>query len=467
MEVTRLLLIDDGLVIITPEKTQVISDEVIIKNYFDNLAKKQIKKMVRTKDKEFATITFADNNRFQFRNFNEIKKKKFCAELNKEISKFKFKQIASKISGKNVVLTLGAIGTTTITANVLNESIDAKATANDTSIVSSDDSLNPFNVELEDIQGAEKPTDYSEEVTYIQENDKILTASENKDDELSNETNNDELDLDPLSFSNIGNENSIDEYFNDEYIDSDTINIEDLKNLKSYEEFTLFACKLFGVDYDKACELIKNEWHTFSEPGKVVDEHFAAELDRMKDLVSKGLINGDMNIIGIFLTIKNYANDYLNISDQAPIISNKTPEEREKDVVYMAKYIYGVENQELLNTMIAAARIESGCGKSDAAINKNNIGGNMSSKSTPDHLILNTYKTAEIGEESFVRNFLYCYGKASVKFGYDQSIPIPKLVSVIYCAGTADEWADAVSGIIVDQDVENTINKYLGNTKTI
>ena len=98
-------------------------------------------------------------------------------------------------------------------------------------------------------------------------------------------------------------------------------------------------------------------------------------------------------------------------------------------MIDIARYIYGIENNDLLNNMIAIHRLETGNGESEYATKLNNFGGNMNANPSQEQInrfvriiqpealdiknnpIPNIYKTAEIGEESMVRNFLNVYSK--------------------------------------------------------
>lgn len=478
MDITSLILSDEGVVFITSERTNVINDEVVLKNYFDNLSKKGIKRMTRTRDKAYSSLTFKDNTHVQFQNFNDIRRKTFCKELNKAITLFKLKQVAGKISGKNLVVIGSIVGAATIGITNLdsyaqtNEIVEAFNEVNlDENL---EDYLTPVTLKLEDINDDEDDIELPLEGTYAKERD------------YSNLDIDDSLDVDPLSLIkddkpqekiiaktavNIDEvvpakqqeEINIDEL--NQNIDNNTqVSFDDLKNFTSYDDYINLAANLYGVNIDKAYEIVKANYQSFTTPGKPVDDQYAQEIDRMKDLVNRGFINGDLNVIGIFLTIKDYAIDYQNLSKEPAIHSDKTQEEREKDVINIAKYIYGIDDSYLLNLLIATTRVESANFTSAATINKNNIGGNMSTAGTFEHPVLNTYKTAEIGEESFVRNFLNCYGKSLVAHNYDRTLPIPYVMKDKLCPHTPDEWAKVITEKVENVQASGVVESYLNNS---
>ena len=512
MSMTSLMLTKEGLVIITPEDERILNDEVIIKNYFDNLAKKEIKKMTRSSDKEIVSITYKDNSHVKFQNFNEIRKKRFSKELNKQLSIYKFKRVAEKLTGKKIITVGSIVGIASVSIINLDiqkePQINAITFENENSTSQSEEfntetkrkiNLAPIEIKLNDIDDEPVITEEKQSGTIVPDRD------------YSNLDIDDELDIDPLSLVDSGDiDDAIDQIFADndikvpelnkeeivkdtnlsnteqkENIDTEEINSEiktinstndnldytnftALKDIDNYEGFINVAANLYGVDYQKATELVKEKWDTFKTPGNPVNEHYAQELDRMKDLVSRGFINGDMNVIGIFLTIKDYAIDNLNLSNQPAIPSNKTQEEREKDILNIAKYVYGIDDDYLLNLLIATTRVESANFTSAATINKNNIGGNMSTAGTFEHPVLNTYKTAELGEESFVRNFLNCYGKSLVAHNYDRTIPVPYVMKDKLCPHTPDEWAKVITEKVEYVQASGIVDAYLGNSsKTI
>lgn len=472
MDITSIILSDEGVVFIDSERTNVINDDVILKNYFENLAKKGIKRMTRTHDKVSSSLTFNDNTRIKFQNFNEIRKKSFCKELNKQISIFKLKEVAKKLSGKNLIIAGSIVGAVTIGVASLD---NVEAISNETipafNDVTEEDYLTPITIELEDI---------NEEENKI-ESESLEGRMFAKERDYSNINIDDENDVDPLSLieddepqvekevikdnpAPVKQQNEI----NVNELNQNTLNtkvsFDDLRNFTSYDEYIKLAADLYGVNIDKAYEIVKANYQNFTTPGKVVDDQYAQEIDRMKDLTNRGFIHADLNVIGIFLTVKDYAIDNLGLSKQAAIHSDKTQEEREKDVINIARYIYGIDDSYLLNLLIATTRVESANFTSAATINKNNIGGNMSTAGTFEHPVLNTYKTAEIGEESFVRNFLNCYGKSLVAHGYDRTMPIPYVMKDKLCPHTPDQWARVITEKVEYVQESGVVDAYLNNS---
>lgn len=481
MDITSVILSDEGVVFIDSERTNVINDDVILKNYFENLAKKGIKRMTRTTDKVSSSLTFNDNTRVKFQNFNEIRRKKFCRDLNKQISIFKLKQVAKKLSGKNLIIAGSLVGVVTIgVANLDNVEAISNEPVPTFNEITEEDYLTPVTIELEDIN---------------EEENKIEPESLNgrmfaKERDYSDIDIDDENDVDPLSLiendeieqkqvvpekqtvteapTTVKQQDSINiEKLNTNISDDVKVSFDDLRNFTSYDEYIKLAADLYGVNIDKAFEIVKANYQNFTTPGKVVDDQYAQEIDRMKDLTNRGFIHADLNVIGIFLTVKDYAIDNLGLSKQAAIHSDKTQEEREKDVINIARYIYGIDDSYLLNLLIATTRVESANFTSAATINKNNIGGNMSTAGTFEHPVLNTYKTAEIGEESFVRNFLNCYGKSLVAHGYDRTMPIPYVMKDKLCPHTPDEWARVITEKVEYVQESGVVDAYLNNSSKL
>ena len=463
----------NGIKLETNNQVKFITNSQTIKLLYDRLSESKITRCHNNKKKNTTSIMFNDTI-CRINDYEQIKKSKSFNNLNKQINYFKAKKIFDKFKNKKVAVIGSLVAVATIST--------AGAFANNQSDTESYN-LDSTQIEPKYIIGHLELNEdkYDEAINNIVDNvqnnntDNLSKISyEDEDVDPLSKANYEDEDIDPLSninyeesdieFDNLEKEEQLnDQSFSNtsqKSINNNVIDFSELQNFNSYGEYIDFAANLFGVDSNTAYKLIKENYEKFSEPGKTVNNVSSKELDRMKDLKNHGLIDGDINVIGIFLTIKDYALDNLNLANQTPIKSSKTPAEREKDVVFIAKYIYGVTNPDLMNTIIATCRTESGSGTSPAAQDKNNIGGNMKAGGG-----LNSYKTAEIGAESMVRNFLTIYDKSNVTYNYETSIPIPVLMSNIYCTHTPKEWAETVSGIIVDQDIEYTINNYL-NEKT-
>lgn len=206
-----------------------------------------------------------------------------------------------------------------------------------------------------------------------------------------------------------------------------------------------------------------------------------SELKNIYNLKQQGIINGDLDIIGTFILIKNYAIDNLNIDNQEPIISNKTIEEKEKDIIDIAKYIYGIDDTETLNIIIAIHRLETGNGTSEYVINLNNFGGNMNANPSEEQInrylriiqpknldiennpIPNIYKTAEIGEESMVRNFLNVYSKCLCDEECLKKANLAEFLSSYYCTHTPDEWAMVINDMLNKDTIQIAVNSYLND----
>ena len=455
-----------GIKFETNNQMKLIQNGKTAKMLFDRLAKEKITRYHNNKKKNFTSIMFGDTI-CRINNYNEIKKLKLFNSLNKEINNFKLQKVFEKLKSKKVIVIGSIVGIATI-SSIVNLPNNTETTNLESLMIEQasitghleldddvyeeelskltdkvyDDDIDPLtNISLEEYDENVIEDDNLDIVTnVIDENDDLEPTTNNIDE---NDNTLESISYDTTSIKQTSNSSNI-------------VDFSEMKNFSSYSEYIELAAKLYGVDSDTAFKLIQENYQKFTAPGKKVNAVYADELDRMKDLISRGLIEGDIKTIGIFLTIKDYALEHLNLGGQTPIKSSKTPAEREKDVVLIAKYIYGVTNPEMLNTMVAVCRTESGSGTSPVGQNKNNIGGNMGAGGK-----LNSYKTAEYGAEGMVRAFLTIYDKSLINNDYDTSIPIPRLMSKMYCFETYKEWEDVVSGIIVDQNIAEKVDNYL------
>lgn len=245
-----------------------------------------------------------------------------------------------------------------------------------------------------------------------------------------------------------------------EYIDYN-----DLEFINDYDEIIKFASKLYFVDYETSKNIVKENYNNIISTNIVVDNKCTLELDRMKDLINKNVINGDIYKIGIFISIKDYALKN-SLYEADAIKSTKTSAEKEKDLIMIAKYIYGIENEDLLKLILAIYKTETGHGTSKAALDLNNVGGNMSASATSEKLILNTYKTTEIGEESMIRNFLLCYDKCFYNPLCNPNDKPAYFISNMYCTHTPEEWENTITEIAESELVQKELNSYLNKNYT-
>lgn len=255
------------------------------------------------------------------------------------------------------------------------------------------------------------------------------------------------------------------------------IDYNDLCNLNSTDEYITFACKLFEVDTETAYQLLQDK---IGNMEYYINNSSSSELKQLYELHSLGIINGNLDVIGSFVIIKNYANNNLNINNQEPIISNKSTSDKEKDLINIAKYIYGIDNKEMLSTIIATYRLETGYGTSAYALKLNNLGGNMNfnpsqeqinrfiriiepkSLNTDETPIPNIYKNVELGEESMVRNFLNVYAKCLHDEVCQSKTDLASFLSTKYCTHTPDAWAKTINELLNDGSIQDTVETYLG-----
>ncbi len=144
--------------------------------------------------------------------------------------------------------------------------------------------------------------------------------------------------------------------------------------------------------------------------------------------------------------------------DKDPIITNLTSKEKEEYIIYMAKDIYKVEDENTLALLLAIHRLETYWGESDRCIYDNNPGG---IKEGNDFL---TFKTFEIGVECFVRNTLKIKD-LTVDENTDET-NIEYEMQKLYCEGD-NTWATEVKEMKESILNNNELDLYLSeDTKT-
>lgn len=147
-----------------------------------------------------------------------------------------------------------------------------------------------------------------------------------------------------------------------------------------------------------------------------------------------------------------YSNDSI---DKEPIMTTLTSEEKETCILNIARDIYKVEDENTLALLLAIHRLETNWGESERCIYDNNPGG---VKEGNDFL---TFKTFEIGAESFVRNVLKIKNLI-INENYDET-NVEYEMQKIYCEGQ-NSWANEVKEIKDNILSENILESYLDSS---
>lgn len=403
-------------------------------NYlFDVISTMKIKDIKNYKGNK-KTIILENNNKKIYQifidNYSYIKNKAYFKKLKKKIQEFNIISLAKQIKkelkdskGFSLIIASGLITTATAIT-----------------ITASYPDFSKMGIKAETYSASYNDTDFIVPEGEEPIKDEPLNFDSNSS--INIEIPEEENSQIPTESSN--NDNKITNY--------DTTDLSTLKEFDNYDDYIRFAAKLYYLDYETAKKVVAQNLESFTSPYK----NDGSELDRMKDLKQKGIIDGDLTVMGIFISIKNYTLDALN--DQNPIISNKTNEEREADLINIARYIYGINDEEMLKSIIAIHRTETGYGKAAIATEHNNLGGIIDSTSdynNPKHYI---YKTTEIGAESAIRNYLIVFDKCFYNDKCDPNKTIPAFLANLYCTHTPKEWEATVSELMEDVDITKYVN---------
>lgn len=448
-----------------------------IQKFFDSLTKQ---KLLHCYEKEDQRILIVQNDK-------KVKYKVVLHDYNRLLNIFKFNNLEMKMNkywmkkaiskvGKKLNLkienfikkvpTQFVVAGSLLTVSIMIPSIIASNNKiNDTSTIN-----NPSITQEANLDTSEEET---EEIVINK--DKI---NDGKDTDIKNNEKIETLIIDENDFKNTNIE------INNENLDNyNQIDFSELKNFNTINQYIAFASNLYSVDIETSKKLLSDKVNNMEY---YISNSNNTELKNLYELKNLGVINGDLDVMGTFIIIKNYAIDNLGITNQDPIISNKTPNEKEKDMIDIARYIYGIENNDLLNNMIAIHRLETRNGTSNYATKLNNFGGNMNANPSQEQInrferiiqpktldleanpIPNIYKTAEIGEESMVRNFLNVYSKCLHDEECIGKNNIADFLSKKYCTHTPEEWAIAVNSILNEGTIQETVEEYIdNNNKTL
>lgn len=202
---------------------------------------------------------------------------------------------------------------------------------------------------------------------------------------------------------------------------------------------------------------------------KYADMYFI-DFDTAKALIKNNVGNlqaYDRPEVAVIECFKEYHWNNPNI-DKTPIISDLTEEEKERKILEFAN-IHGVEDKDVLATIIAVHRVETGRGTSNIYLNYNNCGGNMEYDPETDSQSLIEYKTFEIGAESFIKQFLYVKKTVEQSENYDPNQSLEYNMDPMYCGEIREDgekWYQIV-GELKDEVLKEDILKDFTNSRTL
>lgn len=127
-----------------------------------------------------------------------------------------------------------------------------------------------------------------------------------------------------------------------------------------------------------------------------------------------------------------------NLYMQRPIYYNGYSEEEQEATILKYAKIKGIEDEEILATMLAVHQLETGHGTSDVCYYKNNLGGNkVVNPYTGELEEHQTYPNVEVGAIDFVNDFVRIMNNT-----YDPNLPIEEYMNPVYCE--TDSWYKTV-----------------------
>lgn len=282
-------------------------------SYFDELSQYKIYKMDYNEKNKILRIV--GQNNLTFHRFDKLVSKSFFDSMRKRIELYNRRSVNKKMT---LVRKSIAVGLTTITLGTL--------------IIS--------NINF----GSKQKILEIESVPLVE--DEMLLLDDEKDDVVSiSDVTPIKLTEEPVYELTNQQEESVEqiESNNEQLVEINNFNsFSELENA-SYEQTIEFASKMYNIEYDVAKQVISdNKEYIVGPKGEVsywMDSN--KELDRVKDLNEIGIINADTTKAGIFITLKNYAYDNNTLSGDI-IESKKTPQEKEQDIIDIARYIYMV-----------------------------------------------------------------------------------------------------------------------------
>lgn len=237
-------------------------------------------------------------------------------------------------------------------------------------------------------------------------------------------------------------------------------NVEDTYQDKTYENNEVIITKRFQTeDYKK-------------EQQNIIDKY--AKMYYIDNDVAKNLISENKNElnkystfeIGVIQLFKTYYWEQSNI-DKTPIVSNLTEKEKEAKILEFAN-VYCEYDEDVLATLIAVHRLETGYGTSKVYLEYNNCAGVMEYDNEGNYVPVK-YKTFDMGAESFTDVFLKVKKQVLEKAqnneeGFDINKSLAYNMDSVYCGEEIPEgqpkWYEIVEELKEHVKEEGILNNY-------
>lgn len=447
-------------------------DNENINKFFNDLAKQKI---LRCYEKENNRILYIQNDKNAgykviLKDYNRLLNIIRCDKINRKMDQYWLKKAVTGIQ-KKLSIKFENLMKKTPTPFVIAGSLLTASIVIPTVIASNNIKTDINNSSSINITEEASTSENTNEVSEIIINEENLNSSNSISQPTNIEIEELVIDENDIATIDVDNHNQ-----NINIQNNSTINFSELASFTSHMEYINFASTLYGVDIETSKELLKDKVGNMEN---YINNSNNSELKNLYELKNIGVINGDLDVMGIFIIIKNYAIDNLNLDNQEPIISNKTDSEKEKDMIDIARYVYGIDDTNILNTIIATHRVETGYGSSAYALKLNNLGGNMNANPSQEQInrfiriikpeeinieknpIPNIYKTVEIGAESMVRNFLNVYSKCLHDEECLSKNNIVDFLSKKYCTHTPEAWAQVINEMLDEGTIQEKVESYI------
>lgn len=210
------------------------------------------------------------------------------------------------------------------------------------------------------------------------------------------------------------------------------------------------------VKVDPEEEYFKTKVKEYSDMYFIDYNRALALIEENKDSIENDYTNEEVGIIRIF------AEEFYNNSntDKSVEVSDISSLEREKLLLSFAK-VHGIDDIDTVATILAIHRLETGNGKSEACINKNNFGG-LRAKGNNGYYVM-SFKTPEIGAEAMINSFIKIQNRAMKKSNYNPNRPLEQNINSIYCGESS--WPGKVKELKNEVINDYNLSEYVSIEK--
>lgn len=228
-----------------------------------------------------------------------------------------------------------------------------------------------------------------------------------------------------------------------------------------YEEETEIESSMDNYSY---IDRIKNDTKVFKPPMDILRDYcsiYGFDEDSINQVYKENrdtILNSDNPEETIMRCVYEFYTE--NLYKKIPTQYNINTEDEMETFIINYANVLGIDDDEVLYTMLAVHELETGHGESALCLERNNLGGNIITNQTTKEVEFQYYPNAEVGAMDFVMDFYRIYKQTVPNELQDSTIDWSRLpvtesieyyMNPVYCTEKMNsddpEWYEIVSDI--------------------